>query len=89
MDSHHSRKTIVVSNCVLKAIWNKGNDQMKPLQYTVDILGTTRDESYFTLSINPGMNTDGQSHQSSNHSENEDPMLEPMQEGSRECLYFV
>ena len=44
---------MMAPNCVLKAIWNRGDGQMKPLLYTVEILGITPD-NYFTINIDPG-----------------------------------
>ena len=55
MDDHSaSENKTTVPHCELVAKWIKGDQQVKPLEHTVDILGTTDEEKYFTIIIDPG-----------------------------------
>ena len=47
-------KNMKVPHCELVANWIKIDQKLEPLQHTVDILGTTEEEEYFTISIYPG-----------------------------------
>ena len=57
VDSHHSESQ-TVPHCELVATWLKREQQMKPLVHTVNILGTTEDDDYFTINIHPPQNGD-------------------------------
>ena len=39
--------------CALMAKWLKSEQQVKQLEHTVNILGTTEDDNYFTINIDP------------------------------------
>ena len=53
VDKHHSERQ-TVPHCELVATWLKREQQVKPLVHTVNILGTTEDDDYFTINIHPG-----------------------------------
>ena len=46
---------LTVPHCELVAKWIKKDQQLKALEYIVDILGTTEEENYFTINIDPGI----------------------------------
>ena len=43
-----------VPHCELVAKWMKKDQKVDLLEHTVDILGTTEEEKYFTINIDPG-----------------------------------
>ena len=52
----HQPEHRTVPHCELVAKWMKKDQQVEPLEYTVDILGTTEEDKYFTINIDPGKN---------------------------------
>jgi len=55
VDDHHpDSKT--VPHCELVAKWIKRNQQVMPLEHTVNILGTAEEDNYFTINIHPTTN---------------------------------
>ena len=52
----HRPESQTVPHCELVAKWLKREQQMKPLEHTVNILGTTEDDDYFTINIDPPQN---------------------------------
>ena len=51
----HSHENQTVPHCELVAKWMKDENQAKALMHTVDILGTTKKNKYFTINIDPGI----------------------------------
>ena len=52
IDDHHL-EIMTVPHCEIVAKWLKREQQVKPLVHTVNILGTTEDDDYFTINIDP------------------------------------
>lgn len=55
VDEHSPENQLIVPHCELKAKWVKGAEQLKPLEYIINILGTTDEEKFFTINIDPGL----------------------------------
>lgn len=50
VDSHNPESQ-TVPHCELRAKWLKREQQVRPLEHTVNILGTAGDDDYFTINI--------------------------------------
>lgn len=50
----HRPESKTVPHCELVAKWIKEDQKVKSLEHTVDILGTTEEDNYFTINIDPG-----------------------------------
>ena len=50
---NHQPENRTVPHCELVAKWIKEHQKPKQLEHIVDILGTTEEEKYFTLNIDP------------------------------------
>lgn len=55
VDDYRSRNKRAPPHCELVAKWINRKEQMEPLVFLMNILGTTEMDKYFTINIDPGI----------------------------------
>ena len=54
MDEYYIKTKTIVPHCELVAKWQKDTRQIKSLDYTLSVEGTTLRSFFFTVMIDPG-----------------------------------